>query len=1343
MDAKMAVEQLANSKNKSVIVKEWMESINGEQPEMIESIRDLLTKREEHEYGKKRFSRLISDILEEEDFDDAVSVLKFASDKFHHISIFPQTLSRLYYYKNRTKDAEKWAKKAIKRAPNSSYTADTLGQIYKKRLIKARNNHIKLAEQALRAFEDVEDKAERETSTSTFNNRGLFGLIHVANIVFEKDLRATFDPRLTMQVEAKFDFFEWYLTYSKPDMKSLEPDFFWEQIACCYKNYTTKEASESTSFPGLLDCLNHGLFMSKGKRAGFDETKKTVSDLETIRNSLRAIYEENLTDVKLAERYILSNILLSNVMTNPLQPTLVKELQRIIHSFMCTEVGQRSPEFYLLVLMLFWPEEPSQGPREEDTDVGQQATADPDLMCKTWQNEDILDPSQTSQDLMFDLDLQQYAALMEKAFDRDDYAKYLQGRYLLPLFFLGKGSGLSKWIHKSKLDAIVEEKVDMVEQEIKTIQGKKKERMISNMWLNGEVWQIPEIKNLLCPVMMEPCHSSAMLQEHENQEVCVCAGEKKIMVRREVQPHGSAPSTTVSCLALTIKGPVVFVVGCYDDANNNNDGEDDSDYDNNDGISTLLDNPVKAETKKNTTMIHSPSIPDISQDEAKTYFDDLSKQIISCYAEQNLKPNNVKLFSFLALLHAYVRKSYFLVRECRQFLEPPDPISGDPPFERRMECFLSLIQKVSDIPDELESMIHQDIAKMAVEPLANSQIAKSVIVKNLMELLCESQPAMIQFIKDLLTKREVHENGKNRFSKLISDIMEEEDLGKKGFYHAVSVLKFASHKFLHISIFPQTLSRLYYYDNHTKEAEKWAKKAIDIAPNSSYVADTLGQVYKKCLIKAKTNAVELADQALSAFKDVEDKAEKEENPEMVDSDHTGSPSVFNNRGHFGLIQVANIVFVKNLRATFDPHLTMQVEAKFDFFEWYLIYSKPDMKSLEPDFFWEEIACCYKRYTIKEASESTSFPGLLDCLNHGLFMSKGNRAGFDETKKTVSDLETICNSLKVVYEENSTDVKLAERYILSNILLSNVMTNPLQPTLVKELQRIIHSFMSTEVGQRSPEFYLLVLMLFWPEEPFQGPREEDTDVGQQATGDPDLMCKTWQNKDILEPSQTSQDLMFDLDLQQYATLMEKAFDRGDYAKYLRGRYLLPLFFLGKGSGLSKWIHKSKLDAIVEQKVDKWIHKSKLDAIVVQKVDTVEQESKTIQRKKERMISNTWLNGEVWQIPEIKDLLCPVMAEPCHPSAMPQEHENQDVCVCAGEKKIKVRREVQPHGSEPSTTVSYLALTIKGPVVFEMGSGYNELCPLYTDWGCDDDDDDDNDDNDNSNYDGSDNEEFGVY
>ncbi|XP_014884695.1 sterile alpha motif domain-containing protein 9-like [Poecilia latipinna] len=666
---------------------------------------------------------------------------------------------------------------------------------------------------------------------------------------------------------------------------------------------------------------------------------------------------------------------------------------------------------------------------------------------------------------------------------------------------------------------------------------------------------------------------------------------------------------------------------------------------------------------------------------------------ISAHVLTNPMSTNSKLFSMLALLNAYVPNSYLIMEECRGILGPPDPIYGGPPFEVRMQPFSKLI-KVSGSKVRL---IHSDIARRSVELLAELGIPRSSLALNCVFLLCgeEVQPHTVQFVKDLLTKREMGPKGKEKFSLLIKDIVEQEK-----FIKALMVLIKASNKFQDKHIFPQTVARLYNIGGcrpNFKKAEKWAKEAIKRAQNNSYAADTLGQVYKNHLlrgVKGSSEVNKMAVKALEAFKDVEMKAKKELDPEWSEYDGCANYSVsFNNRGHFGFIEVAKIVSEKHKHDNpFEDTLKLEVEDKFEFFEWYLSYSQPDRITVEPDFFWKDVASCYQQYTAEVAADSTSFPALLDCLNHGLFVSKEKRAFKSKvTEKTRQQLEQIRDQLKTAYEEAADDVKVAERYILSNIILSNKEPHSPQHALVRELQEILQRLLPNGANSKGPEFYLLVLLLFWPEEQFQKGQENNDDERLQEpdTDKAQSEDQTIEEADVKEnntgeePDQPLPGLEYELDMEEYVTLMQKAYDKV-YDNYLRGRYLLPLFFLGKDSGLSRWIHRSRLDAAVENRVETELANKPRDT--------------NRNKMKRKKINDMWDSGEVWQLPQIQEMLQPIQME-----TMQQSGGDEKMFLSVGGKIIR-KYQCQVHHVHESGTLSpkrfYLGFNIRGPVIFKV-------------------------------------------
>lgn len=451
-----------------------------------------------------------------------------------------------------------------------------------------------------------------------------------------------------------------------------------------------------------------------------------------------------------------------------------------------------------------------------------------------------------------------------------------------------------------------------------------------------------------------------------------------------------------------------------------------------------------------------------------------------------------------------------------------------------------------------------------------------------------------------------------------------------------------------------------------RKQKKWAMTAITRAPNSSYIADTLGQIYKNSLRKVPT--VEMANFALNAFKDVERKAEAEGDPGLIYTNEESESflKAFNNRGLFGFIQVAKIVYETGLHTQLRISAEDVVE-KFNFFEWYLTYSRPDRNMFEPKYFFKDVSYCFKCYTKRNASESTSFSGLLEYLNQNLSLSRVRRAGLQPASL---DLEMIQSELKLTWEENRI-VSDAERYILSNFLLCNQNPNSNHLAPVRELQSITTSVMRSTHVTQTPEFYLLVSLLFWP--------EQENNLNFDEIEGLDVQSHNEHNGDEERAAENTEDVSVDIvDIQEQVNNMEKAFE-GKYAKYLNGRYLVPLFFLGNSSGLTKWVHRSKLDAIVEERVN-----SNFDWNRIRNEEMV--------RIKESC--NIWSSGEVWHIPEVQELLQPVNVEPC-------EEQEEMVWVRIGGNKIMARIDQLLDAPIDMPVQYYLGFNIQGPVVFKVG------------------------------------------
>ncbi|KAM9400959.1 sterile alpha motif domain-containing protein 9-like isoform 1-T2 [Salvelinus alpinus] len=620
---------------------------------------------------------------------------------------------------------------------------------------------------------------------------------------------------------------------------------------------------------------------------------------------------------------------------------------------------------------------------------------------------------------------------------------------------------------------------------------------------------------------------------------------------------------------------------------------------------------------------------------------------------KNRRPKNSQLLAFLSLVNAYVPGSHLLQSQCQAFLGPPDPIYGGPSFEQRMEPFTHLIVTfpARQGQDKHVCMAHSLIAQQCVELLATAGVTRSDTARNFLTEFCREEVQQF-LVQDMLTKREMGEERKDTFSRLIQDIEGEESKS-----NVVSVLQLASEIFKQNPFLPQNLARFLYIETRAYfKAEKWAKIAKDRDPNSSFVADTLGQVYKNQLksrvhdhsISAQ-DILEVAEKAFEAFKVEERAAENEQGADMEDDGMTKVSRIFNNRGLFGYLQVANIVFdsLVSLDKNWQKVLTMEisadtffvsigqkklfkykpliislrdeVERKCEFFDGYLTYSKHSIEKDEPHYFQTDVKNCYHKYvgtcTPIHSESAIDVPlqklkeEMLRCLDKGY----DKMHFWEEIKK---DWEK--------KKDGGGENNASQNFILANIIVSKVEAASPMLTPLPILRSILERNLLANFGNQTPEFYFLVILLFWPEEH----KKMDIDL----------------NKCVLE--------------------MQDSY-KNTYKKHLRSRYLRPLIFLGRGEGLSRLVHRSKIDN-----------------------QLVEENPMARPEARADFISQKWSSGEVWREPSVQDLLLPVNGVV----------RQRRVFARVDGKEIKVCAEQGRKVWKSGDVCFYLGFTIRGPVAY---------------------------------------------
>ncbi|KAK9967257.1 hypothetical protein ABG768_001664 [Culter alburnus] len=610
------------------------------------------------------------------------------------------------------------------------------------------------------------------------------------------------------------------------------------------------------------------------------------------------------------------------------------------------------------------------------------------------------------------------------------------------------------------------------------------------------------------------------------------------------------------------------------------------------------------------------------------------------------RPRNAQMLSFLALINSYVPGSYLTENLCLEFVDKKNHISGRPTLEKQMGAFADLLVIYSThsggtkYKDRCIRMAHPMIADKCLQLLTDAGVTLSDTTIKLISNLCPQTipPYLVKTIKHLLTKREKYlpnderEETLHKFSNLIQDIMKKEKQSM-----CVGLFKHAAKKFPQDPFIPQALARFYYLELYDYvRAETWAKIAIKMERNNSFIRDTLGQVYKnqlknQNLENLSRKILQIGQKAFKAFEEEAEIAEKELDPKMQEDGFVSA--VFNYRGRFGYILVANTIFykLKNRnpewskvlrQETQSPSLIcsenckkyqslltslrQRIEEKCNFFDTFLIYSKPNIDKNEPKYIWADTAKCYENYIKEEKQFSSSFAGLLSALSH---------------ITSVSDLEQITEQWREIYMNFQFDGD-AQNYILANIMLSQKSANSEILRPVPELQDILQKLWGRENKNRSPEFYLLVLLLFWH------------DNAKKTSNTPDL--------------------------KECVQYMCDSYER-TYQKHLRSRYLVPLFFLGSGGGFQRLVHSSEL------------HRSNPDHFS----DVRNQIEIT------RLLTEEHENAEIESLQRIEG-----------------EIRNHKVFAFRGRNQIEVSPHNQASVYNKDLVSFYLGFTIRGPVAYNI-------------------------------------------
>ncbi|XP_031160387.1 sterile alpha motif domain-containing protein 9-like isoform X2 [Sander lucioperca] len=629
------------------------------------------------------------------------------------------------------------------------------------------------------------------------------------------------------------------------------------------------------------------------------------------------------------------------------------------------------------------------------------------------------------------------------------------------------------------------------------------------------------------------------------------------------------------------------------------------------------------------------------------------------------KQKKAQLAAFISLLNAYVPGSYLLESQCLDFFKHDDYIHGDFSLEDRMEPFSHLIITFQEASGKKVCMAHPMIAQCCTELMVEADVARSDTARNLLTTLCRDEvPAFfVGFVKDMLTKRrpkpqETEEENQinstemkeeqERFSRLILDIQRmENDV------QSASVLKMASNKFGQNPFFPQALARFYYTElKDYNQAEMWAKTAKQRDPKNSFIADTLGQVYKNNLKNIEHSAnpreiFQLAAKAIEAFKDEEQLAENERGRDMKGDGKTKVSHVFNTRGMFGYLQVCNLVYdlLVKQNETWRGVLTKkvslgsvlgslgdnklfrfnalinslrdEVERKCAFFDTYLTYSKPDMKKDDRSYISRDTSDCYRKYVGDSPPKHFKEKGaiLIQKLKQNLVDTSARVLSCLDRECTESHLKEITTWWEEIFLQSDSVSALAN-YILAHIMLRNM--GAMFPSDCNYLT--VFKQKMPLIPKDSPELHMLTLLLCWP-----------TNSKEKCV----------------------------LDLNKLIQSMHCSYEHA-YEIHFRSRYLPPLFFIGKGQDLTRIVHRKVLKEMV-----------------------LEQNDETIQDW-----NNNWSNEKIFEDPKVQARLLKVEGVV----------RNYRVYATIGGTVIEMDANLRNRLWKTRQVSFYIGVNIRGPVAF---------------------------------------------
>uniref|UniRef100_A0A3Q2T8L7 Sterile alpha motif domain containing 9 n=1 Tax=Fundulus heteroclitus TaxID=8078 RepID=A0A3Q2T8L7_FUNHE len=636
-----------------------------------------------------------------------------------------------------------------------------------------------------------------------------------------------------------------------------------------------------------------------------------------------------------------------------------------------------------------------------------------------------------------------------------------------------------------------------------------------------------------------------------------------------------------------------------------------------------------------------------------------------------------RLLSFLALLNTFVNGSYMSLSLCEELVGIRNAFWKKETLDDKMNPYSTLLIKYTVEEHgfyQAVRFLHPMIASNCLQILQEkhkmslAEITIDILHCDRVYKSCMGKDFLVQDIQSMLISRHRKEQGDDKdtmFSPLIEKIHEDEGSEK-----VKELLEKAIGRFDRSATLPQALARYLIYNLKEKDFASALQWALDARSKNlnSYIADTVGQVYKSQLKKKIEDSKPLTSERPKSYNtsgyvgeidvmmillDLIINLPLSQNRDRHQTDKLlhilkGCDTI--KRLHFDPRDTATAQFVDVLadHEKFLISLKPRLKEIFSFFENYFTYLRPRSQErvIADDKNKKKLSQHFKTYLRifnsseqEKASEKARNPNLSldqEIQDQRFYLEKKRADTFAGlllclSEKQAAEMEYILKKWKFIFK-NSPKISVSDtvNFILANIVMHSIKPSSKELNKFEELVDLLHEEIQKEgTHSNSTEMYYLSMLLMWP---------------------------TKDRK--LESSSTHKDIG------TYITSAKKSFHRR-FSHMFPARTSIAHFFLGKSTGLKRMVSKVKLDRKLV-------------------------ESCGGQSSQPRTLHQLWQSGAAWNEPEVEKELLRVQGI----------SDNGDVYVnYGGQLKIPVRPAYLGDirsGCSREQISFYLGFTMEGPV-----------------------------------------------